>query len=112
MKRAKLFPKYEYQTNRDLGDSVYFYCPACKSYHSARVRMPAEPTQEEIDDQTHNRYGLWTWNGNEEFPTINPSVLYPSIGCHFFIRDGKIQYCGDCNHEYANQTIDLPECDL
>ena len=29
--------------------------------------------------------------------------------CHLFITDGKIIYCGDCTHEYAGKTIDLPD---
>jgi len=29
--------------------------------------------------------------------------------CHSFIRDGKIQFLGDCTHALAGQTVDLPE---
>jgi hypothetical protein len=29
--------------------------------------------------------------------------------CHYFIRDGKIEFCGDCPHELAGQTVPLPD---
>jgi hypothetical protein len=29
--------------------------------------------------------------------------------CHYFIVDGRIRYCGDCQHELAGQTVDLPD---
>jgi len=29
--------------------------------------------------------------------------------CHSFVTDGNIQYLGDCTHELAGQTIELPE---
>ena len=51
----------------------------------------------------------WSWNGNVEKPTVNPSVLL-TIGderSHLFIRDGKIQYLSDCTHELAGKTIDM-----
>ena len=59
----------------------------------------------------------WTWNGDAENPTVNPSILtenvehYPATRCHSFIRDGKIQFLGDCQHELAGQTVELQEAD-
>ncbi len=32
--------------------------------------------------------------------------------CHSFVRDGRIQFLGDCTHELAGQTVDLPEWTL
>ena len=29
--------------------------------------------------------------------------------CHSFIRDGRIQFLGDCTHHLAGQTVDLPD---
>ncbi|MHC8396108.1 hypothetical protein ACYZT8_21075 [Pseudomonas sp. LB3P93] len=29
--------------------------------------------------------------------------------CHSFVIDGCIQFLGDCTHELASQTVDLPE---
>ncbi len=68
----------------------------------------------------------WTWNGSVDAPTVKPSVLTrTTIGhtdeagnrtpvdlvCHSFINDGKVQFLGDCTHEFAGQTMDLLEID-
>lgn len=29
--------------------------------------------------------------------------------CHSFVTDGRIQFLGDCTHELAGQTVDLPD---
>lgn len=29
--------------------------------------------------------------------------------CHSFVRDGRIEFLGDCTHALAGQTVDLPE---
>lgn len=60
----------------------------------------------------------WTWNGSTERPTLSPSLLvYPATGpdgkqlwprCHSFVRDGSIQFLGDCDHALAGQTVPLP----
>lgn len=63
----------------------------------------------------------WTFNGDFENPTFSPSLNtwwggfksgdhdIPLHRCHSFIRDGKIQFLGDCTHALAGQTVDLPE---
>lgn len=61
----------------------------------------------------------WTFNGDFEHPTFWPSMVVdikhevPSDGLvreHFFVRNGKIQYLRDCNHEMAGQTVDMIRC--
>lgn len=63
-------------------------------------------------------FGLRTEGGHHEFnmdlenPTVSPSLVQnftPGKMCHSFIRDGMIQYLGDCYHELAGQTVELPE---
>ncbi len=54
-------------------------------------------------------YG-WTWNGDPEKPTVNPSILLTKpdgYRNHLFIRDGKIQYLPDCTHELAGKNVDM-----
>jgi len=29
--------------------------------------------------------------------------------CHSLVRDGRIEFLGDCTHALAGQTVDLPE---
>lgn len=78
--------------------SIAFECPGCGSAH--RV-IP----------------GRWTWNGSLELPTFSPSVLvtwtygdsHEPRRCHSFVRDGRIEFLGDCTHDLAGKTVDLPE---
>ena len=47
---------------------------------------------------------------NERHPDEDPWD-WPCAVCHSFVRDGQIQFLGDCTHALANQTVDLPEVD-
>jgi hypothetical protein len=70
------------------------YCPACEMPHGIQE-------------------GMWTFNHDFEKPTFSPSLLVtapPSpLRCHSFVRDGKIQFLGVCNHDLKGQTVELPE---
>ena len=55
-----------------------------------------------------------------EKPTVRASILVngnPALHnptakrCHSIITDGKIQFCGDCEHELKGQTVDLPDAE-
>lgn len=65
------------------GGRLAFWCPGCDEAHSVTV------------DGSRG----WTWDGNDENPTITPSVL---------VRGGRIEFLGDCTHALAGQTVDLP----
>lgn len=75
---------------------VTHWCEGCHSEHT----LPAE---------------RWHWNGCIIRPTLSPFVKHfirdgngrEHTVCHYFIKEGKIQYCGDCSHKYAGQTMDL-----
>lgn len=52
----------------------------------------------------------WSWNGDEEKPTVTPSILltkHNGYRNHLYIREGKIQYLSDCTHAMAGQTVDM-----
>lgn len=67
----------------------------------------------------------WSFNGDLNRPTLSPSILVHSATrlldhgppmttrqtprCHSFVRDGRIEFCGDSEHELSGQTVDLPE---
>lgn len=59
----------------------------------------------------------WTFNGDFERPTLSPSLLvtWPqSEGkrdgvCHFFVKDGQMQFLGDCTHGNAGKTLEMPD---
>lgn len=82
--------------------SWLFECPGCGHAHSFRTAG---------DDPGP----IWTFNGDEVRPTFSPSLLCTAdFGerrekrvCHSFVRDGRIQFLGDCTHRLAGQTVPL-----
>lgn len=85
---------------------IAFYCPGCKEHHIINIEAPiGRPT--------------WTFNGNWDAPTFSPSVRHfttdPDTGveetyCHYFIVDGRFNYCGDCNHDFnGRQGVEMPD---
>lgn len=92
-------------------DDYGYWCPGCKTGH-------------EIAVENANYSGArWSFDGNFTSPTFSPSINYrvntpdmqgyqshlKSSICHHFVRDGKIQFLGDCTHELRGQTVDLPD---
>lgn len=82
---------------------AHFECPGCGRWHAMRVTGPY----------------AWEWNGSLDRPTFKPSILgewtwgpeKTRHRCHSFVRDGRIEFLGDCTHAMAGQTVDLPEVD-
>lgn len=98
---------------------LHFWCPGCDEVHGI----------------VHGGGG-WTWNGDANRPTFQPSILvsyyrispegmamidrgdppppgtdrYPGRDevCHSFVRVGSIQFLTDCTHKLAGQTVPLP----
>lgn len=86
-----------------------FWCPGC--------------------DEAHVIGPSWTFNGNFDRPTFQPSVLVTGVQkitdaeyekvmagekieprplrCHSFVTDGQIHFLSDCTHASAGQTIAL-----
>lgn len=110
---------------RAEGGYLVFFCPGCTETHSVRV----------ADDGSHQPGHCWGFNLNYEAPTFTPSILVtgkqrkltadgrwgdgwirnPTTGealdkvCHSFVKDGQIQFLGDCTHKLANQTVPIPD---
>lgn len=94
-------PLGPYLARADLGSGgfgVGHWCPACKMMHVVRLDGSAP----------------WTFNGNTARPTLSPSVRV-TFGdqagarvCHYFVRDGQIEFCSDSTHELAGMTVPLP----
>jgi hypothetical protein len=104
---------------------IRWWCPGCKHSHIVPVK------------QYPNRYSTasmppdgWDWNESLDAPTLAPSVLVferrtfidgtlegdaltapanitMTPRCHTFVRDGRIEFLGDCTHELAGQTVDM-----
>lgn len=88
-----------------LGNRHYYWCPGCDDLHAIMCGRPqgvAGPN--------------WTWDGNMTHPTYSPSQLtsYGKSGkrCHTFIRQGIIEFLGDCTHDKKgtkHPMIPLPD---
>ncbi len=101
------------------GGGLMFWCPGCDGAHQVRVGDGSGPR--------------WGFNGDYDRPTFTPSVLVrgtqpmtddehrrimagerveprPFV-CHSFVRDGQIQFLGDCTHALAGQTVALRDFD-
>lgn len=57
----------------------------------------------------HGFDSRWTFNGNEQAPTLTPSHIHdgPNGRCHIHVTDGKIIFLPDCGHSLAGQTLPL-----
>lgn len=85
---------------RNVSDTGWaIFCPACQCGHAFDPR--------------------WAFNGSHTAPTFSPSMLVRFAGgygdppkdvrCHFFVREGRIEFLSDSTHALAGQTVDLPE---
>jgi hypothetical protein len=89
----------------DTYEHYLFYCPGCKEVHPYCTKSPTDQPK-------------WMFNNNPEKPTFAPSLLlkrsktdYEGCGprCHLFVRDGMIEFCGDCEHDLAGKTVPMVE---
>ena len=103
---------------------IRFDCPGCASETrrgTQQVVLPVDWTPPGYERSPHAHGNPWGFNGSLDFPTFTPSVLsqwdeWQGEGvpakrhvCHSFVRDGRIQFLGDCTHALKGQTVDLPE---
>jgi hypothetical protein len=89
-------------------ENYYIWCPGCKEAHGFRTKAPTCEGPKQLP--------LWKFDGNIQSPSFTPSLLYlrhladyAGCGprCHIVVTDGKVNFCADCEHEYAGKTIDL-----
>lgn len=113
------------------GEHVVFLCPGCKRHHMVRIAGSGHPLwsyNANPDAPSFSPSVLWRGinykGGDAELDRILDTYNLPAdrekmladqridMICHSFVRDGKIQFLGDCTHELAGQTVDLPEIDI
>jgi hypothetical protein len=97
---------------------VTIICPACREIELA-LGYTGIAGEHEVPFTGDTRPGAagWHFNGDLERPTLSPSLNRTceyggdpkKLICHSFVRNGQIQYLGDCTHRFAGQTVDLPE---
>ncbi len=82
------------------GGMLIFWCPGCFEYHGLWVVEPNPTTG-----------AKWAWNKDFVKPTATPSVhIKGGQGhkrCHFYIRDGNLEYLADCEHHLAGKTVPM-----
>ena len=94
---------------------LWIECPGCEVGHHVVSTDWTPPGAERNDSGTRQQ---WHFDGNLEAPTLTPSVLMTcdywgperrKIACHSFVAGGRIRFLSDCTHQFAGQTLDLPE---
>ena len=107
----RLGPKIVKRTGYyNCGPTLAHWCPACKEMHDFAV------------DQPFGNGARWTWNENPAAPSFTPSMNirigpYPegchragtTEVCHYFLKDGQIQFLTDCTHDLAGKVVELPD---
>lgn len=76
------------------------WCPGCEAVHQIAVEQP------------FRNGARWSWDGDAVAPTFSPSINVGAgtkLQCHYFIRAGRIEFCGDSHHVLAGQTVPLPD---
>lgn len=82
--------------NDNYGTCYLHWCLGCQQLHIINVEKP-------------NRCNaMWKFDGNLESPTFSPSINHPGI-CHYFIKNGNIEYCSDSKHEFSGKIIPMPD---
>jgi hypothetical protein len=96
-------PKFQKVEFAEGSPDFTFDCPGCENSHGVWTK------------QRNSVNAKGDFNGDLDKPTVSSSILvrYPIKGvmgiCHSFIRDGKIEFLGDCTHHLAGKTVELPE---
>lgn len=109
------------------GGLVAFMCPGCGELHQFRVEGEGRPkwgyngnpdsptftpsvlvrgvrsTMTEADWAEYDKYDV-----KADREKILADHRFKSV-CHSFVRDGQTQFLGDCTHELASQTVELPD---
>lgn len=88
------------------------WCAGCESMHYIPIHKEGGPR--------------WDFNGSFDSPTFSPSVRIqyngvdadqrrdsgrraPSACCHYFVKDGQIEFCSDSTHELSGKTVKMSD---
>ncbi len=90
---------------RKTVEGYVHWCPACEEMHVFFVDRPTR------------KGARWGFDGNVDAPTFTPSMNI-TVGpdedgkverCHYFLRVGQLEFCGDSTHALAGRTVPLPD---
>ena len=94
----------------DEGFAGYmFRCPGCRTFPFADTMVCFHT----IRVVPRGEEPCWKFEGSVECPTFSPSILqkgrhwycgeWVEYCCHFFLKNGIFEFCGDSTHELAGQ---------
>jgi hypothetical protein len=107
---------------RRMTNGFSHWCPGCEEMHVIYTARPNE----------YPNGPCWTFDGNAERPTFNPSVkitgkktvkvngkwtgewVRDANGkavdecCHYFLHEGVLKFCSDSTHALAGKNVPLP----
>lgn len=81
---------------------IAHFCPGCEGVHVIWFERAGEA----------QGAPCWSYDGNARSPTCWPSVrIFDREGtdCHYFLKAGQIEFCGDCRHSLSGKTVPLPD---
>lgn len=101
-------------------DALMFVCPGCRTPYTLPDGTEHTPSGlHMLPVNTTEHAPQWTWDGNLEHPTLEPSILShiqpydeeskPLGICHSYLRAGVLEFLGDCTHGLAGQHVPLPD---
>lgn len=112
------------------GRSVLFTCPGCGENHclpvdelnrsSPRWLWNGSTSRPTLEPSILMRTTRLTERGREQYQTIIDGggdgerwkdLDREEVVCHSFVRDGSIEFLGDCSHSLAGRTIPLSPVD-
>jgi hypothetical protein len=95
------------------------WCPGCEESHTIPTRSPLP------------NGSIWSFDGNLEAPTFNPSVKITGVQwptdeeearilagedveprpmcCHYFLHGGALKFQNDCTHALNGKAVPLPD---
>lgn len=84
----------------------WHWCPGCQSMHKFYVDKPT------------SKGARWSYNGNPEKPSFHPSMHISVFNeednkhttlCHYFLKNGVINFLGDSTNHKLRDFVPLPE---
>jgi len=97
--RVEIYDLMTFDEKTKVGTAYWFVCPGCGQGHR-------------YVNRTDGGSPSWEYSGTPESPTFSPSLLCQwgdSQVCHFYVRDGNIEFLADSTHSLKGKTVPLSE---